>query len=335
MHLYCIINYKALYILTNTVYGMEEKVYLSDMERRLLRFLMLSGAHHSVHEIGRQLRVSPQTVAYKMKQLEENGVIRSYRYRANPYKLGFTNMTWLALDVSKHLDMEGLEDKILSHPNIFSVSVLAGQIDIFAKVFYSEHDELTEIVEWLGLNFKDVISRISLVPVMRVEKLNQIHGLDRELSALDEKSISILNYQLSHPKASLKETSEALGFHRNTVSRKWTGMWKQGVLLKKSVFVSPEVYQELGFGISSCVFIDAIPGRREEIVKEIVKMESVHELYSLAFRHDLLAVTRTSDINHCYAKVRELYSTRHIADTESMVILSSKEKDVAPLTVHE
>ncbi|MCD4740323.1 Lrp/AsnC family transcriptional regulator [archaeon] len=308
-----------------------EKVYLSDLDHRLLKFLMLKGAHYSIYEIGKILRVSPQTVAYKIKQFERKGIILSYRYRVNPYKLGYKNMAWCALDITRNLDRKDLDEKILSHPNVFSIFTLTGQMDMFAKVFYSEHKELQNLIEWLGVNFRDTISRISLVPVMRVEKLNQVHDLSLECDVLDDTSLAILKYKFVNTGASLKKVADALGFHRNTVSRKWGLLWRNGVLLKKSIFIPPEVYNDLGFGVSSCVFIDAIPGEREQVIKRLVGEECVHELFSLAFRHDLLAVMRSSDISHCFDNIRNIYSTRHVYDTETLVILSHNEKSFLPV----
>lgn len=307
------------------------EIELSSMDERLLRFMMLNGAHHSVYSMGEKLRISPQTVAYKIRKFEEEGIISSYHYRVNPYKVGFRNMTWCALDISRHGYPEGLEERLLSHPNIFAVYSLAGQVDLLAKVFYSEQGELKELIEWLGVNFRDIISKVSIVSVMKVEKLYNTHGFDVVPGQLDDTSLAILDYKLAHTESSLKATADALDLHRNTVSRRWNQLWSKGVLLKKSFYVLPEVYKSLGFGVSACVFVDTVPGHHDSFVKNALNNDKVHEVFSLAFRHDLLLMLRTNDIDDCYGTMKSFYSSDRIEDTETLVILSHCEKNILPI----
>lgn len=310
------------------------KFTLSDREIRLLKFLFLNGAHHSVSYIGKKLRLSPQTIAYKIKQLEEWNIILGYRYRINPPKLGLKHAAWCAMRAKTHTTIEETVNKLLSHPNIFSVLNLAGQFDIVAKVFYSEPLELTELIEWLGINFKNEISQISVMPVIKVNKLHQVPTPDDEAIRLDDVSLAILNYKLTHPNASLVETARAVGVHRNTVSRRWNQLWRNGVLLKKSVIFSPEVYSKLGAGIFGCVFINTMPGEQKKIANNLTHMQPIHELFSLASSYDLLAILRNKDISECYENIRMIYSTGKVARTQTLIVLAFKEKQTPILPVH-
>ena len=178
------------------------------------------------------------------------------------------------------------------------------------------------------------MEKVSVIPVLYVEKLHQISGLDRGVRTLDEGSVKILEHMHKNPNSSLKEVAETLGFHRNTISRRWNNMWRDGVLLKKSVCLHPEVYKALGFGLTAAVFIDVPTGERREAVEKLTAMDFVHELFSLAHRHDLMAVIRCEDVGACYSGIRDFYKTRCIKNTETLVILSFKEREMFPLTIH-
>jgi DNA-binding Lrp family transcriptional regulator len=310
---------------------MEEKVYLSDMESRLLRFLLLKGAHFSVYDIGRELRLSPQTIAYKIKQLEEKKYIKSYHYRVNPYKIGLDHMALCVFELKKRMELEGMEETLLSHPNVFSVNVLTGQIDLLCKVFYKHPRELSDLMEWIGLNLKEMTRRVSLIPVMEVNKIYQVKGIDNTPFELDDTSRQVLDYKLLHPDASLKETAKAIGLHRNTVSKKWNELWDKNVVLKKDLVLDPRLYKELGFDLKACVFIDTPINEKTHTIKELSALDSVHELFSLAYRRDLLALIRSSDISNYYGKIKRIWFSKRVSDTESLIVLSSREKNLMPV----
>ncbi|MCD6414609.1 MAG: Lrp/AsnC family transcriptional regulator [Candidatus Diapherotrites archaeon] len=306
----------------------------SEREIRLLRFLVLNGAQHSISHIGKELRLSPQTVAYEIKQLENKGAIMGYRYRVNPYKLGLKYSAWCTLRTRLSPGFEEIPNKILSNPHIFSVLNLAGRFDMVAKVFYSEPEEIINLIEWFGINFKDEISQVSVIPVVQVNKLHQVPSPATEEAHLDDVSLAILNYKLSNPAASLKVVSEMLGIHRNTVSRKWRKMWLEGVLLKKSVVVQPEVYNTIGFGLVSCILINTAPGKQKRIARNLASMGYVHELFSLASNYDLLALVRNKNVSECYRNIKGIYKEGDVVRTQTLVVLDSMEKQTPYLPIH-
>ncbi|NYZ79795.1 Lrp/AsnC family transcriptional regulator, partial [Candidatus Micrarchaeota archaeon] len=109
---------------------------LSDVDKRILDFLIYEGAQYSEHQIAKRLRLSQTTVNYNLRALRENNVIQGCKYRVDPAKVGYPVMAWFFVEFGEKAVVESVVDKLLSHRNVFDVLVMTGYYDLVLKTYF-------------------------------------------------------------------------------------------------------------------------------------------------------------------------------------------------------
>lgn len=305
---------------------------LSKIDQKILRFLALNGAHFSEYKIAKKLRLSQTTVNYKLKKFRELGIIRGYKYRLNPAKIGYRYMAWCFLRTKRQTITlpKDVGSTLLSHPNVYSVWGMSGGYDILLKVFYDDPGELNGFIIWVGDKLKQYIDKISVAMVTQKHKLHQVYIKDEKKAKLSKRDLDILRYKQGNPKASIKKIAGDLKMHRNTVSSRWKKLRDDNVILKKSVIFDPQYLEDLGIGFKTVILVNTIMGEKEDAVEDILGRDEIHELTSISSQHDFLSVVKTKDVNSCYKFIKELYRTGHVRRTKTLLVFTSLEKLLAP-----
>lgn len=305
---------------------------LSKIDKKILRFLALNGAHFSEYKIAKRLRLSQTTVNYKLRKFRDIGIIRRYNYILNPAKIGYRYMAWCFLKTKRQtiISPKDIGTIFISYPNVYSVWEMSGGYDILLKVFYDDPAELNSFIIWVNDKFKQYIGRISVSMVTHRHKLHQIQITDEKRTKLSKKDLDILRYKQKNPDAKIKQIAEKLNMHRNTVSSRWKKLWDKNVIIKKSVDIDPSYLEDLDICFKTVILIDTIMGKKESAVEDILGMDEVHELTSISSQHDLLSVVKTRDINSCYNFIKKLYRTGHVERTKTLLVFTSIEESLMP-----
>jgi DNA-binding Lrp family transcriptional regulator len=307
---------------------MVDKAALSEMDLRILNLLSVRGAQLTEAQIAKELRLNPATVNYKLRKLEENRVILEYRYRINPFKLGFGVMVWLCITIRSHGSMGNIFRELEASPYVQSVLTTGGDYDIVAKAFFKDGHELNEFLNNLEEKMRGDADRMHVIMVRHVHKLHQtpLGKMDLQKAKLDDKDKSILKYVLQNPSTDIKQMAKNLGLHRNTVSLRWKRLFDERVIIKKTAIVNPLYYSELGTGFSTTVLIDTDIGYAEKVAEQIMQCKEIHELTCINYPHDLVAIVRTADVPSCQAFLNRLYKIPMLKKTKTSIIFESSEE---------
>ena len=300
---------------------------LSSMDKKILNFLVLNGAHFSDAQIAKKLRLSPTTVNYKIRKLREEKVIANYIYRINPYKMGYTFSAFCFIELSSGVpNMKGIIDKLLSYPSVFSLYVLGGNTDILVKLYLTEKDYLGSFITWIGENLKKEVKRVSSGVITREFKVHN-HFLDyAEKSKLNKKEKELLNYKVNNPNSKLSEAAKELGIHRNTVSSYWKRFWNEKILLKKEVVISKSYLKDLNLDFEAVIFTECNTGETEKLVEKIKNFDEISELCSISSKADLITFLKTGGVEQTYKSVKAVYSTNNIINSNTHIVFSSHNK---------
>ncbi|MEM4364138.1 MAG: Lrp/AsnC family transcriptional regulator, partial [Candidatus Diapherotrites archaeon] len=124
---------------------------LSNLELRIIRYGLENGLLESEREIAKKLRISPSTFSFKMRKLEDKGIITTYRYRIDFTKLGFTKIAWIRFrpEYGKH-SMEEYMQKILENPQVHVCTFTSGSKNFAIKVYAKSIQEIKEITKKIG-----------------------------------------------------------------------------------------------------------------------------------------------------------------------------------------
>jgi Lrp/AsnC family leucine-responsive transcriptional regulator len=294
------------------------------MDVRILRFLSLNGAHYPDAEIAKKLRLNSATVNYKIRKLEEEDVIRAYKYRFNPFKLGYRGLAFCFLTIKPNRNTR-LMDILMEDKSIVSVTSIGGDFDFVLKFYYKGAKDLNRFLANITSKLKGEVDRVHTRIVTRPFKLHQVALSERDLepTKLTEKDKRILKYLLKHPDAQRKKIAHDLKMHRNTVSTRIKKMFEERVILKKSVVINPEFYKDIGTALTTLMMVDAEMGAAKKLGQHLAGFGEIHELFSIAYPCDLMAVVRTNEIRECYNFTRNLYDAPELVKTRTILVFDT------------
>ena len=120
-------------------------VVLDDIDMMILRRLAVYGKE-GIRELARNLGKSPSTIAFRIKRLEREGVIRGYTTVIDYRKLGYQiNAITLLQVVGAYI--EELEEILTKEPNVKAVYDVTGEYDIAIITSFREIEDLDRFIK--------------------------------------------------------------------------------------------------------------------------------------------------------------------------------------------
>ena len=211
-------------------------------------------------EIARTLRVSKDTVSYRVRQLEESGLLMDYVLFVDARKLGFTRYHILIQFENTPTKLHNLCQKLAKYDYVMWTNSFIGRYDIQIIVDATDGFHLNQIREELFAiictskikNYK-ILTHLAdleftqLNPVLDFgtsfnKKSDQSFstelttrsfpvGLEFETILIDALDIEILRSLADSPNASIISIAEKVGCERQTVKRHIHRLIKQKVIL--------------------------------------------------------------------------------------------------------
>ena len=140
---------------------------IDDLDRKLILELQ-KGRYSRYASLAKKLRVSQSTVSRRINRLMKEKLVRIVAL-PNIRALGYEADAFICMnvDVSK---IEDICDKLSTHPNVYTVSVVFGRWDIVISVLFYSLDLLTEFIK-KDLSHIEGIRRIETLYVAEIKKL--------------------------------------------------------------------------------------------------------------------------------------------------------------------
>jgi len=126
-----------------------KKIEKTDLDKKDLEILDLLeiNARYSLAELSRKLKISRDTIKYKIKKMIRQGVIKGFQLRLNSILLGFQPATlFLRLRVLNKEEEKKIIDFLLSHIPINLVFNKIGRWNYFAKIYFKNNYELDQLI---------------------------------------------------------------------------------------------------------------------------------------------------------------------------------------------
>lgn len=163
-------------------------VTLDALDRSLLMDVVERGLT-SHAEISERMNVPRTTVAFRLKRMEESGVIRAYIYLINARRLGI--LTYKLLLFGRGLE-RGLYDKLFefgrAHPSVVNVAHCVGSWDYELTVEVENAREITAVTQDLSARFGASLSQIQTLPVFfQAQSKQLLRGLLDPRGALSKR----------------------------------------------------------------------------------------------------------------------------------------------------
>jgi Lrp/AsnC family leucine-responsive transcriptional regulator len=118
-------------------------VQLDHVDRRLLA-LLAADARVSQRKLGRELNMSAPAVGVRLARLERAGVIRNYTVDVDWSAAGYPLLAYLAITATANLG--GVLRAVHAIPEVEDVAVVAGSMDLLARVRLRDHAHLRTLM---------------------------------------------------------------------------------------------------------------------------------------------------------------------------------------------
>ncbi len=148
-----------------------EKVEIDDVDHRILSALSRTGERSS-RRIARELSVPQTTVDYRLRKLEEKGVIVGYYYNLQAQELGY--QSFLLLAGMKSVSIRAINDFkafCAKHPNVLLLIHSLGSWDFEVWIDTETAVQATAIVEEIYDAFGHELSWIKILPAFQALKV--------------------------------------------------------------------------------------------------------------------------------------------------------------------
>lgn len=118
---------------------------LDETDLKILHKLQ-ENAQIGYEELGSSVDLAESTVRYRVKKLEEQGIIRSYMTVLDARKLGFDLFVFSELDVEAGKE-QSVAQKLQKFENVIGLFSVSGPPDMIAIILARNNEELAEIIE--------------------------------------------------------------------------------------------------------------------------------------------------------------------------------------------
>lgn len=120
---------------------------IKDLEKRILLNLLENG-QQPLLKIATDIGVTRQTVAKKIKQMHDSGLIISFFPKLEPEKLGLSIQAYILMREDPRSDYRKETEEIVKNfPQVSEFRRIFGKYDSIAKVLVKNNKELTDLVK--------------------------------------------------------------------------------------------------------------------------------------------------------------------------------------------
>jgi Lrp/AsnC family transcriptional regulator, leucine-responsive regulatory protein len=118
------------------------------IDRELLAALLADG-RVTYQDLGRQVSLSPNTVAERVKRLRQSGVLTGFRAQVDLGALGRSLELIVDVQLREDVDRRSFEQGLPAVPHVISAVHLTGEYDYELRVACADTDEFETVMDLL------------------------------------------------------------------------------------------------------------------------------------------------------------------------------------------
>lgn len=153
---------------TIRILGGKEKANFDDKDLKILTILSYN-ARASLLDLASSLRMTPEAVSARIKQLEKKDIIQGYRAMIDVNKLGY-EFYKVEIRLSSYDKINQIISFCHKHSNIYQVDKTIGGETLEIEFHVKSLKEMLEIIEELEKTFPKTIERFDYITVLGEEK---------------------------------------------------------------------------------------------------------------------------------------------------------------------
>jgi Lrp/AsnC family leucine-responsive transcriptional regulator len=120
---------------------------IDDIDRRILELLQ-SNARIPAAEIARAIGLAPSAVHYRIRRLEESGVIQGYETRIDPRAIDRGLLSFVRVQTGEGAKAPEITEALCSVPGVQEVHRVVGEDCFFVKVRVRDTEALAHLLDY-------------------------------------------------------------------------------------------------------------------------------------------------------------------------------------------
>lgn len=177
----------------------------------------------SFQQIAKRANMSHDSIAYRIKRFEKQGIIDKYSIKLNYPLLGFSEYHVLFQHVENKPDkVNAFCDYLIKNNNIASIIYYSDKWDLKVRIVVKDNIELDRVLTDINSKFGDIILDKQILAKIRdcVEDKEEDFENRHERPVLNEKDTEIINLLSNDSRMSLVEISKKTGLNADTIMYK-------------------------------------------------------------------------------------------------------------------
>lgn len=161
---------------------------LDKIDEQIIYDLQKDGRMTNV-ELARRAGISAPPCLRRVKNLQDNDIIRGYHANVNPEKLGYrvTEFVFIALNSSVEKDVKLFEEYILGFDLVRECYYISGDYDFLLVLVARDTQESSEFIKNYIQTFENVHDVITSLLIRRTKWLAGVPLLDRSKEKIQKK----------------------------------------------------------------------------------------------------------------------------------------------------
>lgn len=155
-----------------------EKVKLDGNDKKIIEQLQLN-CRQTIQEIAKKTKLPRDVVQYRIKRMEENGLIRQYHAFVNPSLIGYPLYVYVGFSL---LNIKPEEEKqfinfLKSNKQIIYVAKNSGKWDFSIGVCAKDYANFDNVLKEIRAKFTKIIKEFDILPVIQEYKYDWVADL--------------------------------------------------------------------------------------------------------------------------------------------------------------
>jgi Lrp/AsnC family leucine-responsive transcriptional regulator len=315
-------------------------VSLDLVDKRIL-YELDSNARQSNAEIGKAARVSQDVVNYRIKNLQENDVIKGYITLVDLGKLGL-------MQFKMYFQFQFVDDQIqkelieffVNHPSIVWVSRCQGRWDMIIAILVKDAREFNEIQTEILARYGKYIANKAITALIDASFCRRdyllknkvpakpVYIVSKEKAQIDTTDMKIMEILTADARAPTVEIAKKLNTTARIVSYRIKQMQKNGII--KGFMLSPDL-EKIGYKFfkSFISLQNATKQKKDALIQYCNQHPNIVRIVEVIGNWDMEPEFEVSDNEKFYEIIRDIRNAfPDIVKTVETVVISKEDKFV-------
>jgi DNA-binding Lrp family transcriptional regulator len=281
-------------------------------------------------ELGKKIGSNINTIATRIKKLEDERYILGYNANIDYSKIGYDigATVYISFDDLDSVNNSELKDLISMPETVLALSI-TGKYDMLIAVRTKSFDELVEKIGTIGKNPHITDMKPSLI-VDYCKVFDDFNPLKKDPSAnpaykerqkpLDDLDLGILNELRGNANQPLRELANKLDTPISTIKERTDKMEYEGIIKNYTAQVN---FLKLGYWVKALISV-RLKGKHsasDETIREIGQMPEVATLVRIVGSHDLQIGIMAKNPEHAMNVLYKIARLEGVEKTETSVAL--------------